>query len=156
MLLYVCTLMTLTRTMGAKGPGRSGGKSRGLKRTWIVPGCLALCGVHLRWSVTHTIRNRKTHTHTHIAHRAGLLFSLSARHTCTHYSQLNLRTLIYRAVYLPFGDPVTASPGFLPPLPIPRPSSNTWRDTLWWGVSVEGWFSAALPQPPLRHLPQES
>lgn len=115
MLLYVCMLQP-PRMMGAEGPGLSGGKLRGLKRTWVVPGCLALFVAHLRWSVTHTIRNRNTHTHK--ACRAGLLLSFSVCHTCTHYSHLNLRTLIYREVYLPFCDPVTATPGFLrPPLP---------------------------------------
>lgn len=121
---------------------------------------------------------RHTHTHTHTHSRNGCThactthikdtlpralpvyktasLSLSHTHTRAHILHLNHMMLIYREVYLSLCDPVTATPGSLPLSPSLSLSSNTWRDTLWWGVSVEEWFSAALPQPLLRHLPQES
>lgn len=112
------------------------------------------------------VRHTHTHAHTHIKDtlpRALPVYktvSLSRSHTHTHTRahilHLNHMMLIYREVYLSLCDPVTATPGSLPPSPSLALSSNTWRDTLWWGVSVEEWFSAALPQPLLRHLPQES
>lgn len=54
------------RSEGAGGEsGKRGGKARALMCTWIVPGCLALSVVHLRWSITLSCTQTQAGTYTH-------------------------------------------------------------------------------------------
>lgn len=114
---------------------RGGGKARVLMCTWIVPGCLALSVVHLRWSVTHTHTFTLAETgarmhaviHTHFqGHTYTFCLSLCLSLCYTHMHNLHLhhKMLIYREVYLFLCDPVTATPGSLSLAPSLSPSQQ--------------------------------
>jgi len=106
------------------------------------------------YTYTHTHTHARTHAHLHIhsvitLHIWGLSVAYLDMYSICVCHQ-NHKTQIYRQEYVFHCLCVTQElSGFLS-------QQQHMVGHPWWGVSFEEWFSAVLPQPPLRHLPQES